>query len=821
VRFKFFSKFTSSYIAPAGIAPGLHPKPSTQIPLDTPESAAPHTTDSDTLSIFLPEDSSSMSAHARARIAENLQAASQYASVVDVQDIIAASRIDAKRLDEFRKLFRQTQVAVEQLKGDATAIRDDLRELRSLGDHLGQGYTRLGDICRLTEKRSELTVDVLDAIEKRIEPLEVVRDLSASTEDSFASLKQLAEEVMQCGARFEAQKEAIDRAREEAARVARLMDELQERVALLTKKSDWLGEAEATVGRLEHRAVETTAQLDRRINDFDTQKQTVEEALAEAIRVTAILGALENRIASLTDQGLGHAGDTIGQLEERAAETTAQLERRVSHFDAQRQTIEQAAIEATRVTTILGALEARVTALAGGDQGLGHAETTIGQLEQRATATMADLERRIDGFDGRKRAIERALVAACTESDETLGQAEKTVGWLEQQAAETTAQFERRLSHFAAQKQTIEQALATALTEGEQRLAQAQETVRRLEYKGVETAAQLERRVSEFDERKQTIERALGDALTVGDQRLEQAGATVVRLEQRAAASMDQLERRIDNVDAQRTTIERAAAEATRVTDVLSTLEGRVDAFTRSDRALGQAETVIGQLERRTAEAIVRIEQLRSAGLSPSTAWKLKIWRPFIRGPFVSRPYLRWAAVLSVLVAVNLLGIATLLTPNQPQRIARNAPAALRESPPAPVPLLPSTTSLFAMFDMPAGRAAATTGTIAARRAASVARRDPPRAAPTAPAAGASPAVLKETLQYVGVLTVDSEPAGSAVFVDRQHVGETPLELTQLRAGSHVVRIERGGFDRWTAAVLVTAGKQTRISARLQALRER
>ena len=165
-------------------------------------------------------------------------------------------------------------MAVEQLKGDATAIRDDLRELRSLGDHLGQGYTRLGDICRLTEKRSELTVDVLDAIEKRIEPLEVVRDLSATTEDGFASLKQLAEEVMRCEARFEAQRKPIDRAAKKPTRVARLMDELQARVAALTKKSEWLGEAEATVGRLEHRAVETTAQLDRRINDFDTQKQT-------------------------------------------------------------------------------------------------------------------------------------------------------------------------------------------------------------------------------------------------------------------------------------------------------------------------------------------------------------------------------------------------------------------------------------------------------------------------------------------------------------------------------------------------------------------
>jgi hypothetical protein len=68
---------------------------------------------------------------------------------------------------------------------------------------------------------------------------------------------------------------------------------------------------------------------------------------------------------------------------------------------------------------------------------------------------------------------------------------------------------------------------------------------------------------------------------------------------------------------------------------------------------------------------------------------------------------------------------------------------------------------------------------------------------------------------------VDSAPTGSVVFVDRQQIGETPLRLTRLRAGSHVVRIERDGYDRWTQAVLVVTDKQTRVSANLQAVRGR
>jgi hypothetical protein len=191
-------------------------------------------------------------------------------------------------------------------------------------------------------------------------------------------------------------------------------------------------------------------------------------------------------------------------------------------------------------------------------------------------------------------------------------------------------------------------------------------------------------------------------------------------------------------------------------------------------------------------------------------AWKVRI----------RRPLLRWAAVFAVLVAVNVLGIAMVLGPDQPGRIATAAPADLQE-PLAPLSLLPSTASDFAMFDMPAGRASATTGTIAATKVVSAERRDRPRVAPVAPVPAAAQAGgSKEPVPYVGALTVVSEPAGSAVFVDREFVGETPLELTRLRVGSRVVRIERDGYDRWTTAVLVAADKQTHVSARLQAARD-
>ena len=106
----------------------------------------------------------------------------------DAREAIASQTITVP-LDNFRRLLGQTQLALDRLKADATTLRLEFGELRRVGVHLDKGYTRLGDVCRLTEKRSELTVDVLDALEKRIEPLEVVRELGANTEQNLAALK--------------------------------------------------------------------------------------------------------------------------------------------------------------------------------------------------------------------------------------------------------------------------------------------------------------------------------------------------------------------------------------------------------------------------------------------------------------------------------------------------------------------------------------------------------------------------------------------------------------------------------------------------------
>jgi hypothetical protein len=70
--------------------------------------------------------------------------------------------------------------------------------------------------------------------------------------------------------------------------------------------------------------------------------------------------------------------------------------------------------------------------------------------------------------------------------------------------------------------------------------------------------------------------------------------------------------------------------------------------------------------------------------------------------------------------------------------------------------------------------------------------------------------------RFLGTLLIDSRPSGAAVFVDGKMSGTTPLELSSVDAGSHALRIELPGYQRWTSAVRVVAGERNRVTASLE-----
>ena len=236
--------------------------------------------------------------------------------------------MDSAAVDDLRAQLRQTEMDLERLKGDAAACSSDMRQLRDLAAQLAQEYTRLTDAGRQTEKRGELAAETLTAIENRLGPIERIRELTSSTDDRLGSLAQLAEQVMNRAADFQAQKESIDHALVEATRVRQMLSALDARVATLAEHEQVLRHAEETVGHLERRAADAAADLERRVDDFQSQKRTIEQALNDATRATDLLSSLDARVATLTerDQALRHAEQTVGHLERRSAEVAVRLE---------------------------------------------------------------------------------------------------------------------------------------------------------------------------------------------------------------------------------------------------------------------------------------------------------------------------------------------------------------------------------------------------------------------------------------------------------------------------------------------------------------
>jgi hypothetical protein len=65
-------------------------------------------------------------------------------------------------------------------------------------------------------------------------------------------------------------------------------------------------------------------------------------------------------------------------------------------------------------------------------------------------------------------------------------------------------------------------------------------------------------------------------------------------------------------------------------------------------------------------------------------------------------------------------------------------------------------------------------------------------------------------------LQILSRPSGAQVAIDGRVVGQTPLVVPDVAAGTHDVRIELPGFRRWATSVQVTPGARARVAASLE-----
>jgi hypothetical protein len=62
---------------------------------------------------------------------------------------------------------------------------------------------------------------------------------------------------------------------------------------------------------------------------------------------------------------------------------------------------------------------------------------------------------------------------------------------------------------------------------------------------------------------------------------------------------------------------------------------------------------------------------------------------------------------------------------------------------------------------------------------------------------------------------LSSDPEGAQVLLNGRVVGQTPVVLHDLPAGSRAVQVRRDGYAPWSTSVRIIADQRTTVRARL------
>lgn len=218
----------------------------------------------------------------------------------------------------------------------------------------------------------------------------------------------------------------------------------------------------------------------------------------------------------------------------------------------------------------------------------------------------------------------------------------------------------------------------------------------------------------------------------------------------------------------------------------------RVD---RAERQLEKSVIEIAALKTEIATLVTVVDDIKKRQSRPPAPPAPPLPSP--RAARVSRAATAAAAIAIVLFSLVLWGAYYVAAPDSAPEAAPVETAVLREAPPepvaAPAPEPPAPIPTAAPADTGIRNVATVPPRVEERR---ISRRQNP---------------------YVGSLTVDASPDGE-VLVNRKRVGRTPVRVDNLRAGSHLIWIERQGYRRFTRVVAVTADNVARVSAELEPL---
>jgi len=184
------------------------------------------------------------------------------ATAVETQAALTAICGEHLTLEDVRRDLVASHEQMQTAIAEAGGLKRDLDDVRGVAAQITREHAELRQASRQTRDHAAAAAESVADVERKLEPLRQVQDLSIRTEEKLALLNALAEHVNQKTKALESQKHTLDRAVVEANRLNEMVWSMDVQIGKLQEGLKEAARSQETVSRIERLTEETEQKVD-------------------------------------------------------------------------------------------------------------------------------------------------------------------------------------------------------------------------------------------------------------------------------------------------------------------------------------------------------------------------------------------------------------------------------------------------------------------------------------------------------------------------------------------------------------------------------
>ena len=521
-----------------------------------------------------------------------------------------ALRNEQSTLDGLRGELVHAQAEIKASADRAGGLQSDLEELRSASGLLTGDFNSLKELSRQTHDEVHATLDMVNDVEKRLEPLAALQDMCKTIEERMATLNGLSEHVGQKIKSLENQKHTVEHAVVEASRLNEMVWAMEEQINKLSEGARQATRTEEMIDRIDKLAHEVGGQLDAGMKARDAfaadlaRLESDRASLSDFVRTHTDRLAIERKEFAAFEQRVGVLQGTVSEAEKRM-EALADRDRLAS---AMTQRVDELGGQVEALAADTDELQQKQAAL----EGLRESLARVDELASRTSRQYDALKQSRQDLEGLRADIQDFYKshAAAVQLRDRLGADTASLEAFLNRAASFTAglpELDARLNAITGKLAIVDEAtekaanlvsIADDLDRQMSRIASQQQFVERVESRLHTLNAltgEVDRRLEEQLLRRAEVEalksQVDGVAIAVGhaQQKLEAVGALEKQLlpltTQLSAikSQIDKVHARVDAVQQEEATL---AGQERRLSEMLASSQARAEEAAARERAV-------------------------------------------------------------------------------------------------------------------------------------------------------------------------------------------------------------------------------------------